>query len=533
MAAFGHHNYATPFGALSPSGFFDATGYGIYSYEGFSSRSGSTGFSGLIGFSGFCDPDGLEFMPWRPTLTFPLNYESLSGEVTISWKEAGPADVCEDPVAYEVQFTASLSTDSGWRTIGSGIPEGTSVLALDLSDVPFTEDGGIRVRARDSKGLYSAWSPSLFPFTVRNHAPKPVNLVSPASGERFDNYISAVWREAVPKDVDGHLVTYRLEATHTSSSGANWVSVPGAEALEEGTISFLINTFDFPDGDDFGIRVIAVDELGAESEPSEATRLSIRHSGTFFIDTVPPDGAVVINDGDPLAKSTRAKLTLFGSDVGTGVKEMRIRNADEGEDCWGDWDVFASEKFWDLTTSDGVKRVLVQYRDYAGNASEICDCEVVSRVLCHKGNAVDVEVFNNKLYVAFDLDGNLLEYKVLVRTAAELDEPELTALARLENFLYIAAYDGADSAIYRFDGVSTFLVSITGKVSSMVAYNDLLYIGFQNGRILELDGTSTSVSYEAAGAVTLRTDGAILFATVENASEYLTFDGATWTVNQV
>lgn len=534
MAVFGKNNYATPFGALSPSGFFDASGNGEYSLEGFSSRSGVTGFSGPIGFSSWCLPGGIEFIPWQPTLTFPLNYESLSGEVLINWKEAVPADVCEDQVTYEVQFTRSLSTNSGWKTIGSGISEGTSTLAFDLTEIPYSEDAGVRVRARDEKGLYSAWSTSITPFTIRNHPPRPVRLMAPIGGERFDNYINVVWKEAKPRDIDGHTVTYRVEATHTASADTNWVQVPGAEALPEGTASFLINSFDFPDGDDFGVRVIAVDELGAESEPQAARKLKVKHSGTFFIDTVPPEGSVVINDSAPLARSTKVKLGIFGSDVGTGVKEMRFRNGDEGPECWSDWDVFAKEKFWDLTEADGVKRVFVQFRDYAGNTSEVCDCEIISRVLCHKGNAVDIEVFNNKLYVAFDSNGNLLEYKVLVRTAAELEEPELTALARLENFLYIAAYDGSNSAIYRYDGVSTLLTSIADKATTMVAYNGLLYIGFQSGRILELDGTATSTSYLASGEIAaLRTDGSVLFATVRDASEYLTFDGATWAVSLI
>lgn len=536
MAAFGDHNYGTPFGALSASAFFDTQGSGFYDYSGFSSRAGLFGFSGTVGvsgYSGFCGYDGIEFLPFRPTLTYPLNFEMLNGPITITWKEAAPPDPCDPNVAYELQFTRSLSLDSGWKTVAADIPAGTSSYDFDLTNISYTDDGGFRIRARDSRFLFSDWSRSNEAFTVANHAPNSVAILGPTAHDVFDYCVGVVWKEPTILDIDGHGVSYQIEITDQYSADDGWIVVPSAESIPQGTTSFNITSFDFPEGDDYGIRISSIDELGLASVPVKVGPFTIRHQGSFIVDTLPPEGSIAINDGEALAANTRVKLTLFAFDEATGVKDVRFRNAEE--DCWSDFDVYVPEKFWDLPKTDGVKRVFVQFRDYADNISEVCDCEIVSRVLCDEGNAVDIEVFNNRLYVAFDARGNLVEYRVLVRTAAELPEPELSALARFNNYLYISTFDETDGArVYRYDGRATFSFAIAGaKILSMQTYNDVLYLSLDDGRIMSHNGTTTSTVHSATSAVTrLRTDGAVLYATVLGGGEYLsTINGTTWKVN--
>lgn len=536
MAAFGEQNYGTPFGALSASEFFNAQGSGFYDYSGFSSRAGASGISGFSGFSGFssfCSPNGMEFLPYKPTLTFPLNFALLSGIVEITWKEASPTDPCGDQVFYELQFTRTLSLDSGWKTLSIDIPAGTNSFSLDVDGIPFTEDGGLRIRARDSRNLFSDWSYSNQPFTISNHAPAGNDIIAPIANDTFDYCMPVIWKENDVKDVDGHGITYLLEITDRYSSNDGWLPVPGAEALPSGTAEFKISCFDFPPGHDYGIRLSAVDAMGLASPPTAVGPIVISHEGSFIIDTLPPEGSLSINDGAVLAASTKVKLTLFATDATTGIKDVRFRNAEE--ECWSDFDSFANEKFWDLPKSDGIKRIFVQYRDWADNVSSVCDCEIISRVLCDEGNVTDIEVFNDKLYAAFDARGNLVEYRVLIKQAAAMPEPEISALARFGNFLYASTFDIASGAkTYRFDGRANFVFGIAGaKVLTMQAFNDLLFLGLNDGRIMSFDGLNVSTVYSASSAITrLRTDGSVLFAGIRDGGEYLsTADGITWKVN--
>ena len=531
MAAFGESLFATPLGAVNPAKFFTPQGSGYYDYSGFSSRSGWFGFSGysnISGYSSFCSPEGLTFLPYSPTLTFPINYAVLSGIVKVTWKESIPQDPC-DTVTYELQFTMTFSLDAGWRTLSIDLPQGTTSYMLDATKIPYTLDGGLRLRAKNSKNLYSEWSYSSQAFTIANHAPNPVSLVTPLAQDGFDYCIPVLWHEAKVKDVDGQPVTYSIEMTDSFSSNQNWTPVPGASGLPEGTVSFNVSSFDFPEGSDYGLRVFSVDILGLASDPAIIGPFSIKHQGSFIVDTLPPEGSLSINDGAVLAANTKVKLTLSAFDSTTGVKDVRFRNADE--DCWSDFDSFTPQKFWDLSSGDGVKRVYVQYRDYAGNVSEVCDCEIVSRVLCDAGNVTDIEVFNNSLFAAFDVNGNLLEYRVLVKLAAQLPEPKVTALARMGNFLYVASYDGSDAAVYRYDSKALRLTTLpTAEVLTMIAFNDVLYLGLSNGRIMSYNSVGWSTVYSGGSPVTrLRTDGAVLYATVQHGGFFLsTTDGIEW-----
>lgn len=535
MAVFGEHNHGTPFGALAPSGFFDSQGNAFYSYSGFSARDGFLGFSGLSGYSGFssfCGPDGLEFTPFKPTLTFPINFEMLSGQVQVTWKEAVPPDPCDARVTYELQFTRTFSQDSAWQTVAMDVPRGTASLLVDFSGVPASNDCGMRIRARDYKNLLSAWSMNQVAFTIANHPPRPVEMLFPLGRETFDSSIPLVWRSFEQRDIDGHQIFYRVEITSSFSRNSGWVAVPEGEKLQAGSVAFSVNSFDFPEGDDFGVRVVAFDDLGLGGDPAAVGRLKIRHTGNFFVDTTPPDGGMSINDGDALAVDKRVRLNLFAVDVSSGVKDVRFRNSDE--DCWGEWEPYSEEKFWLLSDGDGVKRVFVQYRDFADNTSEVCDCDVVTRVLCDEGNATDVEVLNDKLYASFDKNGNLVEFRVLVRNAASVTQPQVTALARLGSFLFMSAYDPASNqtTIYRYDGTASAISSgIASKALTMVGYNNKLYIGMQDGKIYEINNLSLSTSYAAANPVhRLRTDGMNLFAGVRGGGQYLVFDGASWIV---
>jgi hypothetical protein len=233
MAAFGEQDYGTPLGALNPFEFFGYNGNRYYDYSGFSSRgiicsgggfggggggSGTSGFSGFSGFSGiapgfscywsglmgfsgevgwtghsaFCVPQGIAFLPWMPALTYPLNFDILQGVVWITWKEPHPADPCGDGVVYELQFTRTLSRNSGWKTLSYNIPSGTSEFAFDVSEIPYTDDGGIRIRAKNTRNLCSAWSVSNGSFTIADHPPNPVMLLSPGNEEAYDATIPVI-----------------------------------------------------------------------------------------------------------------------------------------------------------------------------------------------------------------------------------------------------------------------------------------------------------------------------------------------------
>jgi hypothetical protein len=535
MAVFGQQEYGSPLGAIAPSKVFNASGYGHYDYSGFSSRSGASGFSGfsMAASTPQCHlGPGIELLPWKPTLIFPLNYDVLVGEIQMLWREAIPMDSCGDDVTYEIQYTNTFSRNNGWRTVIKDIPSGNEVIPLDFSNVPYTDDGGLRIRARDVNGIYSDWSSNLKPFTVANHVPNAVELIYPVSGDIFDETLTVIWKEPDVGDVDGHSVTYKVQVTMDFASDSGWITVPEGDAIPRGITSINVNSFEFPEGYNFGVRVVPVDVFGAEGTPAK-TDFRIRHTGNFLIDTIPPTGTAIINDGSTLVADPRVKIDVFATDLTSGIKDMRFKN--EGED-WGDWDTYVTQKFWDLSEGDGTKRVFVQFRDCAGNISEACDCEVISRVMCRTGNITDLQSGSTRLYSSYDRDGRIVEYAYLPIDLTPTPVSMVMALAFYKEDLYAACYDeDADqTTVYRMRGNALSVLVVSGKIMSMTSYGTSLYAAFDEGYIKDLFGTER---YPAIGdpplpSVTkLKTDGSVLFATA--GQYYVTYNGVDWEQRQV
>lgn len=85
-------------------------------------------------------------------------------------------------------------------------------------------------------------------------------------------------------------------------------------------------------------------------------------SDTITLDTLPPTGTIVINNGAEYTKSTWATLTLSATDV-TPVTQMQFSN--DGS-TWTTPEAYAPAKSWPLTSGDGTKTVYVKYKDTVG-----------------------------------------------------------------------------------------------------------------------------------------------------------------------
>jgi hypothetical protein len=461
-----------------------------------------------------------------------LNYEVVVGKVDIIWREAIPQDSCGDDVTYEIQYTNAFSRNTGWRTVIKGIPSGNNAIPMDFTNVPYTDDAGLRIRARDTDGIYSDWSSNLRSFIVANHAPNSVELIYPVSNDVFDNTLTVIWREPSVADVDGHSVTYNVQVTMDYAGDTGWITIPGGEAIPHGITSISANCFDFPEGYNFGVRVVPVDEFGARGIPAQ-TNFRIKHAGNFLIDTIPPVGTAIINDGSTLVSDPRVKVDLFATDETSGIKDMRFKN--EGED-WGDWDTYINQKFWDLSEGDGTKRVYVQFRDCAGNVSETCDCEIISRVMCRTGNVTDLQRGPERLYASYDREGRIVEYAYLPIDLTPTPVTEVTALEFYQDDLYAAAYDkdANQTTVYRMRGTPSSTIIVSGKILTMTKYLTGLYVGTKEGLVKDLFSTT---QYPPIGdpplpSVTkIRTDGSVLYATA--GEYYVTFNGVQWEKKQV
>ena len=91
------------------------------------------------------------------------------------------------------------------------------------------------------------------------------------------------------------------------------------------------------------------------------------------LDTVPPSGSVVINNGATATGNPYVNLSLTASDNSGLVSKMRFSN--DGQ-SWSSWFGYRNYAAWTLAAEDGDKTVYVQFQDAAGNISNNSSAQI-------------------------------------------------------------------------------------------------------------------------------------------------------------
>jgi hypothetical protein len=92
-------------------------------------------------------------------------------------------------------------------------------------------------------------------------------------------------------------------------------------------------------------------------------------SDNIEVATTPPEGTVVIENGDPYTSSQSVTLTLSANDD-SSVEQMAFRN--DGSP-WTAWESYATSKSWTMTESEGTKVVHARFKDDVGLITEASD----------------------------------------------------------------------------------------------------------------------------------------------------------------
>jgi hypothetical protein len=96
----------------------------------------------------------------------------------------------------------------------------------------------------------------------------------------------------------------------------------------------------------------------------------IQYSDTIGLDTNPPIGSIIINNGDGWTSSTTVNLTLTYSDATSGVDQVRYSN--DGS-SWTPWEAANNTKAWLLSAGEGTKTVYYEIRDNVGFITQYTD----------------------------------------------------------------------------------------------------------------------------------------------------------------
>ncbi|UCD92247.1 MAG: Ig-like domain-containing protein [Methanobacteriota archaeon] len=102
-------------------------------------------------------------------------------------------------------------------------------------------------------------------------------------------------------------------------------------------------------------------------------------SVTYFdfigLDTAPPTGSIVINNGDSWTSTTSVTLSLMYSDTMSGVDQVRY--SDDGVWDTEPWEAYSPTKAWTFSSGDGTKIAYYQVSDNAGSLSATFSDDIV------------------------------------------------------------------------------------------------------------------------------------------------------------
>jgi len=291
---------------------------------------------------------------------------------------AGNTSECSDDIVLDtIPPTCSVSIDAG-------VPHATSTnVTLDLSSSD-TASGVAEMSFKNEGGSWSSWEP--FATTkswvlTSGDGSKAVcaqfkDTVGNTSAECCDTIIldetAPTCSIAINSD-SAYTATVIVGLGLSSSDGGSGVAEMRFRDAGEnwspweayaGTKSWTL-----PSGD--GGKSVCVqfkDNVG---------HVSNECCDAIILDETVPTCGISINNDSTYTADTLVDLALSSSDVGSGVAEMRAREAGGN---WGAWEPYSTTKPWTIPDGDGSKAICVEFKDNAGNtSSECCDAIVLDQ----------------------------------------------------------------------------------------------------------------------------------------------------------
>jgi len=131
-------------------------------------------------------------------------------------------------------------------------------------------------------------------------------------------------------------------------------------------------------------------------------------SDSIILDQTPPIGTVTINGGATDTSVPWVRLNLEYTDLQSSVTDVRMRN--QGA-TWSAWEYVESMKSWTIPAVGGLRTVEVQYRDAAGNVSEVASDSIEYLPDVVAPRVTTVRLCDNWLYVCPEE-----EFRVLVHS---------------------------------------------------------------------------------------------------------------------
>ena len=491
-----------------------------------------------------------------PTLTYPNGGETFAeGSMNIQWTE--PTGIpSTELVWYEIFITDSFDFAERPKLLQiATIPSGNSFYSYYIDKNLKGEKCRVGIRAVNHQGLRSHISYSAANFTIINvRLPSPA-VMEPLSNNTYFSYIPVLFDQNSVMGRCSQRAFYQIYYK-SEDQDIDWTLLRGN--IMVGSDPFSIDVSDFAISSDYAFKIELVDGDNV-SAPLFIEDVTINNVNYFLIDTVPPKGFIKMIDNQEYTRETGVLLNLSAYDETTGVKEFRIEqiNLDSDETTTpGVFSSMASFATWDIQGSDGGKLIQAKYKDYGDNIIQKDDKKYFRTYKNIDDREVTAMLYSGSdLYIAFAEGQNpsassvtpspkLYKNQSLLFTL----DGDATALGVYSDALYIAIKDNDNKGVLQrtslsggevesvanntnqfLDAAMTTLNSLYAAdsiINTMEVFDNTLFMGLQNGKLLSFTGSTVSTEYEAYLNVRsihkLTTDGNLLYIFFSDSDEVIT-----------
>ncbi|KKM28133.1 hypothetical protein LCGC14_1567730 [marine sediment metagenome] len=440
------------------------------------------------------------------SLVYPNGGEIFNRRtITIQWIEPSNAATSSNLIWHEILFTELYDdlNQQEWSQIAN-ISMG--ITSFDWSIPVYVKSNKCRVgiRSVNHKGERSAISYSANNFSIQDkNLPIPA-VFEPVEGASYFSYVPIVLDN---KGIIGQCSQRAFYQVYYSSEkqDVDWTLISGNIPVGSEPIYWDIR--ELRSSPDYSVKVEIVDE-DSVSEPVFINNLQLNSLNYFLIDTKPPTGKIEITNNREYTNERNAILKISAYDETTEAKLFRIEQKDifSGNLTLGSYQNLSEFSTWYVSGNDGIKLIQVRFKDYAGNIlldgsqneffrtyKSLDNREITSFVSKKNGSEID-------LWIAFGGSSYLL---YLNQNQVAILTGECTSLIIYNDVLYIGIktienkgilqkYSGGQiTTLKEFDDVDSV-------INSMEVFDDKLFIGLDNGKLLSFNGSflSTDPSYE-------------------------------------
>lgn len=187
------------------------------------------------------------------------------------------------------------------------------------------------------------------------------------------------------------------------------------DSCDEGTLGYSgiatsVSLSGLTDGETYHIRVCATDAAGHRSAGATT-------SATLAVDSVPPDGTIVLNAGATWTNNKVLQVALSATDA-SEVTEMCVGAS---ATCTT-WVPYATSTTYTTTTTVGTKTVYAAFKDAHGNVSAaVSDTISYDGVVPKNGKMNTVTVGDQEVTLTWsgfsDVNSGIAEYKLVYQTS--------------------------------------------------------------------------------------------------------------------